>query len=82
MPHAGIFEYYRREAEKREHPERFRVRFQLPPGNRSSHVQTISGIRLAVDPDGTVEMSEEDAKPLIAQGWKKFAARHVNEGDG
>jgi hypothetical protein len=51
------------------------------PGNQSGHVRTFSGITLSVASDGTVEMSEEEAKPLIARGWKKIANRYVNDGD-
>jgi len=82
FPGEGAFEYARRQAEKLLHPERFRVRVQVPPGSRPGQVQTISGITLNIDPDGTVEMSEEDAKPLIALGWKKIASWHIDEDDG
>jgi hypothetical protein len=34
-----------------------------------SHVYAMSGQRVAVRADGTVGVSEEDAKPLVAQGW-------------
>ena len=78
MSNSGIFYLHNENAEKIRHPERFRARLELPPGNRSSHVRTLSGINLAVDPDGSVEMSEADAAPLIALGWKKLASRYVN----
>jgi hypothetical protein len=32
-------------------------------------VQLLSGIRLNVAADGTVEMSETDAAPLLRAGW-------------
>ena len=78
MTASGIFYLYKEKAERTTHPERFRSRLELPPGNRSSHVRTLSGINLAVDPDGSVEMSDADAAPLITQGWKKLATRYVN----
>jgi len=36
-------------------------------------VQTFSGRHLYIGPDGTVEMSAEDAKYLIRDGWTKLA---------
>jgi hypothetical protein len=36
-------------------------------------VQTFSGRHLNIGPDGTVEMSAEDAKYLIRDGWTKLA---------
>ena len=36
-------------------------------------MQTFSGRHLNVGPDGTVEMSAEDAKYLIAAGWTMLA---------
>jgi hypothetical protein len=49
------------------------VRLQAPPGLGS--VQTFSGRHLNVDPDGTVEMSDEDAEFLINAGWIKLSER-------
>ena len=75
MSDFGFREYYRRRYEEQQFPERYRVRVRRPPNNRSSHVQTLSGRHLSVDPDGTIELSELDAKPLIASGWVKIAER-------
>jgi predicted phage terminase large subunit-like protein len=73
-PGQGIFEFYRMRAERRqnpENPERYRVRLQAPSGMGS--VQTFSGRHINVSPDGTIEMSADDAQYLIRQGWTKLA---------
>jgi hypothetical protein len=36
-------------------------------------VQTFSDRHLDIGPDGTVEMSADDAEFLISDGWTKFA---------
>jgi hypothetical protein len=41
-------------------------------------VQTFSNRRLEVSPDGTIELSAEDAAPLIRVGWTKLAEGTVN----
>ena len=51
--------------------ERYRVRLQAPHGIGS--VQTFSGRRTDVGPDGTIEMSVDDAQYLIRAGWTKLA---------
>ena len=71
FPGQGFFELMRRQAERHQNPERFRVRLRVPPGIGS--VQTFSGQHLVVGPDGTVEMSAEDAQYLIRDGWTKLA---------
>jgi hypothetical protein len=43
------------------------VRLRAPRG--VSHVQLLSGLHRAVSADGTVEMTESDAAPLLAAGW-------------
>jgi len=73
-PGQGIFEFYRMRAERRqnpENPERYRVRLQAPSGMGS--VQTFSGRHINVSPDGTIEMSADDAQYMIRQGWTKLA---------
>ena len=54
-----------------ENPERYRVRLQAPSGMGS--VQTFSGRHINVSPDGTIEMSADDAQYLIREGWTKLA---------
>jgi len=89
----GLYELYRREAERsrnRENPERpfhhrdgqpgldrCRVRLRAPPGVGA--VQTFSGQHLTVGRDGTVEMWAADAQPLIPAGWTKLAERTPDE---
>jgi len=74
-PGQAILEYYRMRAERRqnpENPERYRVRLQAPSGGMGS-VQTFSGRHINVSPDGTIEMSADDAWYLIRAGWTKLA---------
>jgi hypothetical protein len=68
---AGIFELYRQRAEalRRGEMPGPPVRLRAPRG--VSHVQLFSGIHRAVGNDGTVEMTEADAAPLLNAGWVK-----------
>src|SRR6516165_1622579 len=71
-PHTrGIFEYYRQLAEeiRRGQMPGPMVRLRAPRG--ISHVQLFSGIHRAVAADGTVEMTESDAAPLLNAGWAR-----------
>jgi len=77
MPHWGIFEHWRRMAEELKPPEQCHVRLQAPPGIGS--VQTFSGRHLNVGPDGTVEMSADDAQYFIRAGWTKLAEWESDE---
>src|SRR5712672_1447843 len=67
MPSQGIFELYRRMAEKLKPPEPVYVRLKAPPGIGA--VQTRSGQRTTIGEDRIVEMSAEDANCLIPDGW-------------
>ena len=69
--HRGIFEYYRQLAEeiRRGQMPGPMVRLRAPRG--VSHVQLFSGLHRAVANDGTVEMTESDAAPLLNAGWVK-----------
>jgi predicted phage terminase large subunit-like protein len=74
FPGQGILEYYRMRVERRqnpENPERYRVRLLALSGLGS--VQTFSGRHINVSPDGTIEMSADDAQYLIRAGWTKLA---------
>ncbi|HEX3522089.1 MAG TPA: phage terminase large subunit [Stellaceae bacterium] len=71
FPSQGLFEYYRMLAEKLQRRTRTWVRLRSPYGTGS--VQTLSGRHLNIGPDGTVEMSAEDAEHLIRGGWTKLA---------
>jgi hypothetical protein len=69
FPGQGIFEFYRMQAEKLQQRKLSSVRLRAPQGS----VQTFSGRHLYIGPDGTVEMSAEDAKYPIRDGWTKLA---------
>ena len=56
--------------ENPENPERHRVCLQAA-GDVGS-VQTFSGRHITIGPDRTVEMSADDAQPLIRAGWTKL----------
>ena len=71
MSNQGIFEYYRKMAEKLMPPEPVYVRLKAPPGIGA--VQTFSGRRITIAEDRIIEMSEEDADCLIRAGWTKLA---------
>jgi predicted phage terminase large subunit-like protein len=79
MPYAGLFEYYRQEAEKLKHPERFRVRLEPPLGPRIGHLAFLSGPVVREDPHGAVEVLLEDARTLMALGWTKVGERYIDE---
>ena len=71
---AGIFELTRRRAEalrRGEAPGRL-VRLRVPAGVGA--VKLLSGIHRNVSADGTVEMSEPDAAPLLRAGWVRVDA--------
>src|SRR5882724_6136379 len=70
MSNQGIFEYYRRMAEKLKPPKPVYVRLKAPPGIGA--VQTRSGQRTTIGEDRIVEMSAEDANCLIPDGWIKL----------
>lgn len=66
---AGIYLLYKRWAEeiRRGQMPGPMVRLRAPHG--ISHVQLFSGIHRAAANDGTVEMTESDAAPLLNTGW-------------
>jgi hypothetical protein len=45
------------------------VKLQRPKHDGAGHLITITGRNVAVANDGTVELSEEEARPLIQNGW-------------
>jgi hypothetical protein len=77
MSNQGIFEYYRKMAEKLKPPEPVYVRLKAPPGIGA--VQTRSGQRTTIGEDRIVEMSAEDANCLIPDGWIKLAEWSAGE---
>jgi len=70
MSDQGIYNYYRKMAEKLK-PPKITVRLQAPPG--IGMVQTFSGRRITIGEDRIDEMSVEDANCLIRAGWTKLA---------
>ena len=73
-PNDGYFEWLRMEAEAIRGPQKVRKRVRvLLKGPPYMQVQTFSNRRLEVSPDGTIELSAEDAAPLIRVGWTKLA---------
>ena len=70
FPSQAIFELYRRQAEQLQQRTSLRVLLRAP---HMGSVQTFSGRHLNIGLDGTVEMSAEDAKYLIRDGWTKLA---------
>jgi hypothetical protein len=72
FPNQGYYEFVRRQAERYrnpENPERFRVLLEGPIG---ASVQTFSGRHVNVASDGTLELSADDAQPMIHAGWRKL----------
>jgi predicted phage terminase large subunit-like protein len=74
---AGIFELTRQRAEelRRAHMPGPPVRLRAPRG--VSCVQLLSGIRRNVAADGSVEISETDAEPLLRAGWVRVGVGDV-----
>jgi predicted phage terminase large subunit-like protein len=74
FPGRGLLEFMRMQAERLRNPlnlEQYWVRLQAPRGIGS--VQTFCGRHIDVGPDGTIEMSADDAQYLIRDGWTKLA---------
>ena len=71
----GLLEYYRKEADAvpaygKPIAAPAREVTLIGPGT-TSHVYTMSGARIAVEADGSVTVTEEDAAPLRAAGWRE-----------
>jgi hypothetical protein len=72
FPGQAFYELARMQAERYrnpENPERHRVLLEGPTG---MSVQTSSGRHVNVASDGTLELSDDDAQPLIRAGWRKL----------
>jgi len=70
-PGWGFLEWIRSESEaQRAGTTQHMIKLQAPRG--ISHVSTLSGRQIAVAPDGTIEVSEEDAKPLLGAGFQRI----------
>jgi hypothetical protein len=74
FPSQGFYELVQMQAARlrnRDNPECCRVRLQAPAGIGA--VQTFSGQHINVAPDGTIEMSGEDAQYYVQDGWTRLA---------
>ena len=73
--HCGIFEYYRQLAEELRGGQMPgpQVRLRAPRG--ISHVQPLGGPIRCVAADGTVELTEAEAAPLLNAGWVQVRSR-------
>ena len=75
VPWGGLLEYYRQMATgtgvgARKAAIAPKVTLRAPTA--ISTVYTITGLQVAVRADGTIEVDDEDAKPLIAGGWQRI----------
>jgi predicted phage terminase large subunit-like protein len=68
-PGWGISEHYRLLAENQRPRKAVMIRLKGPAG--ISHVYTMTGRAIMVQPDGTIEVSEEDEVPLLGNGWAR-----------
>jgi predicted phage terminase large subunit-like protein len=71
----GLLTYMKQQAE--EHLEHIRggsdrmIRIQRPEGCTTNTLLLITGRQASVDNDGTVNVTEREAGPLLRDGWKK-----------
>ena len=65
----GVYEFYRRQYMKLMDSQGGLVRLLAPPG--PTHVCTIKGRDVMVSNDRTIELSEEEARPLLAAGYTR-----------
>jgi len=74
---AGIFELYRQRAEelRRGRMPGPPVRLRVPCG--ISHVHPLGGPIRGVAADGTVELTEAEAAPLLQAGWERVEADNL-----
>jgi predicted phage terminase large subunit-like protein len=73
FPGQGHYEWARMEAKRFANQEKDRERHRvLLEGAFGMSVQTRSGRHLQVASDGTLELSADDAQPLIRAGWRKL----------
>jgi predicted phage terminase large subunit-like protein len=62
-----LLQIYREQVESRQGQHRGTVRLKAP--RNISQVRTFSGRLIAVGEDGTIEVSESDARPLLGDGY-------------
>ena len=71
----GVWQYYKmlaQELRQKTAASERRVRLKAPAGIGA--VQLLSGIHRNIGADGTVEMSQADAEPLLRAGWVRIDA--------
>jgi predicted phage terminase large subunit-like protein len=79
ISNTGIFELYRRRAEELRRGQVWCPSMRLRAPTGVSCVQLLSGIRRNVAADGTVEMSETDAAPLLRAGLVRMEPGGLSE---
>ena len=79
----GVFEYYRQEATSTKADQQSvtvaaanTIKLKVPGG--VSTVHGMSGQSYLVDATGIVELTEDDAKPLLDRGFKRVEAQDVS----
>ena len=70
VPGWGILEYYRLAVEEMKMSATRMLILKVPAGTSSVH--TIIGRSVMVRPDGTIEVNEEDARPLCGIGYVRL----------
>ena len=70
-PGWGIREYYRRQVETLRAPVSAPT-VRVKPLTPTTTVYTRSGQQFIAEADGTFELPEDDAKPLLAAGWQRL----------
>jgi predicted phage terminase large subunit-like protein len=79
FPGQGHYEWARMAAERLANQGKDRERHRvLLEGRFGRSVQTMSGRHLQVASDGTLELSADDAQPLIRDGWRKLGEAIVD----
>jgi predicted phage terminase large subunit-like protein len=72
FPGQAFYELVRMQAERYRNPENLERHRVLLEGPIGTSVQTSSGRDVNVASDGTLELSDDDAQPLIRAGWRKL----------
>jgi hypothetical protein len=65
----GIYEFYRRQALALTEPQTVLVRLLAP--QNLSHVFTITGRQILIPADRIIQVSEEEARPLLGTGFTR-----------
>ena len=65
-----FYHYLRQEYERLHEKQMKMIRLKKPEGSAINYVHTLTGHGVTVGNNGTIEVSEENAKLLIALGWR------------